>query len=217
MKGLFFVFAVIHMKMVFSQEPIQFSFWKKQNNPTFSINEKNFTYILYENKFLLKEWNNKLIGVDVKTKKGRINMNFAQRGNVNFSSNKTSIGYAQKMSPKLNLGISLEYTFFHQAEIKNNPKLLTPTIGITYKYSELNYFYSSLYHSGIIFHNNGLPNCLFIFWNHKINNNSSFSSGCKTENETIFASFSYNYFHSENMKFTLGINSSETPIEFAFS
>tara|TARA_Y100001968_G_C19149386_1_gene615409 strand:+ start:66 stop:773 length:708 start_codon:yes stop_codon:yes gene_type:complete len=205
------------MKITFSQEPILFSFWNKQLNPTFSLNEKNFTYIQYENKFLLKEWNNKLVGAGITTKKGRINMHFSKRGNNNFSNNKTSIGYAQKMSPKLNLGLSLEYTFFQQAEIKNNPALLTPTFGIAYKHSEINSFYSSLYHSGIIFHNNGLPNCLLVFWNHQINEYSSFSTGCITENGTVIGSFGFNYFYLDNMNFTLEINSSETPIEFAFT
>lgn len=217
MKGLFFLVGLIYMNITLSQKPIHFSFWNTRHNPTFSINEPNFTYILYENKFFLKEWNNKLVGTDIKTKKGRISMHFAQRGNYNFSSNKTSIGYVQKMSPKLNLGLSVEYTFFHQAEIKNNPALLTPTFGITYKHSELNTFYSSLYHSGIIFHNNGLPNCLLVFWNHKINESSSFSTGCITENEMVIGSFGFNYFYSDCIKFTIGINSSEIPIEFAFT
>ena len=217
MKGLFFLLGLIYVKITFSEEPIYFSFWNTQLNPTLSINEPNFTYIRYENKFFLKEWNNKLVGTDCKVKKGRINIHLAQRGNYNFSSNKTSIGYAQKMSPKLSMGLSLEYTFFHQAEIKNNPSLLTPTFGITYKYSELNSFYSSLHHSGIIFHNNGLPNSLLVFWNHQINEYSSFSTGCITENKMVIGAFAFNYFYLDNMKFTMGINSSEIPIEFAFS
>tara|TARA_Y100001933_G_C18971071_1_gene552571 strand:+ start:801 stop:1508 length:708 start_codon:yes stop_codon:yes gene_type:complete len=205
------------MKMVFSQEPIQFSFWNKEINPAFSINETNLAYVLYENKFLLKEWNNKLIGLDIKTKDGRINMHFGQKGNINFSSNKTSVGYAQKMSPKLNLGLSVEYTFFHQREIKKNPALLTPTFGINFKQSELNSFYFSIYNSGIIFHNNGLPNSLIIFWNHQVNDNSSFSLGSITENQMIYASFAFHYFYMDSVKLTFEINSSEIPVNFAIT
>ena len=217
MKGLLFLVVMLYVKMTFSHEPIHFSFWNKHSNPTFSINEKNFGYVLYENKFLLKEWNNTLVGGGFKIKKGRITTHFAQKGNTNFSCNRASVGYAQKMSPKLNLGLSFEYTFFQQAEIKDNPILLTPTFGITYKHSELNSFYSSLYHSGIIFHNNGLPNGLLVFWNHQINEYSSFSTGCITENGMVIGSFTFNYFYLDNMKFTMGINSSEIPIEFAFT
>lgn len=217
MKCQFLVVALLITKIGLCQEPINFSFWNKKFNPTFSIDEKNFSYLSFENKFLLKEWNNKLFGYDKKTKKGRLNCLFSQRGNSNFSSNKASIGYAQKMSPKLNLGLSLEYTFFQQSEIKQNPKLLSPTFGISYKNSKLNYFYSSLYNSGINYHNNGLPNCLLIFWNHYLNNKSSFSTGCTTEEDNLYFAFAFHYFHSDPFKFTLGVNSSETPIEFAFS
>jgi len=217
MKFQFCIVVLLFIKIGFTQEPIHFSFWNKQFNPSFSIDEKNFSYISFENKFLLKEWNKKLFGYDKKTKKGRIHCLFAQRGNPNFSSNKASISYAQKMSPKLNLGLSLEYIFFQQSEIKDNPKLLSPNFGVSYKHSKLHSLYFSIFNSGINYHNNGLPNSLLIFWNYYLNDKYSFSTGCSTEKENLYLAYAFHYLHSKRFKFTLGVNSSERPIEFAFS
>lgn len=217
MKLLFFIILFLLVKIGASQKPINFSFWNKQFNSTFSIDEKDFGYISFENKFFLKEWNNKLFVIDKKIKKGRLSYLFSQRGNSNFSSNKTSISYAQKMSPKLDMGLCLEYTFFQQSQVKKNPKLLSPNFGVSYKHSKLNNFYFSIYNLGVNYDNNGIPNSLLIFWNHYLNNNYSFSTGFNTEKESLYVNFGFHYFHSDRFKFTIGVNSSETPIEFAFS
>ncbi len=217
MKFIYFLIGILFSKSILSQNlvPVHLSFWNKTVNPTFSINEKSLAYLTYENKFYLKQWNNKIVGAEVKTEKGRFNWFYSQRGNTNFSSNKTSLGYTQKMSPKLNLGVCFELTFFTQAEVNNNPKLITPTFGLNYKQSNNNSFYSSLYNSGIIFHNNGLPNCLLLFWNHIINPESSFSLGYIQDQKEPIAVFIYNYFYNKDFKFSLGVNSSEIPIVFS--
>lgn len=208
---LSFIFSII-VTVSTGQTSASINLWNKALNPVYQYDSPTTTFFKLENKYFIKEWNNKSIGLDLKSKKGRVIALVSQQGNRHFSRNIGLVGYAQEMSPKLQLGLSINYGYIQQIEFDKNPKIIFPTFGMKYSLSERDDVYSSITNEWINGATNQLPNSILLYWDHTISKNSKVTLGAKSMTDLTQISGSYNHSLNENISLCIQINSSPAPI-----
>lgn len=216
MKLVLFLVFVFNTLLSFAQSSNAINIWNKHLNPVYGFHLPSNVHATVENKYFIKEFNNKTFCADFKTKKGRISTTLSQQGNKYYSRNISSIGFAKELSPAFQLGLSINYGYFQQMEFNQNPKIVFPTFGLKYSLSELNQVYSSITKKWQGKTMRGLPNSILLLWNHKVSNNSTLTLGTNSMINKMEINGSYNYSWKKLMILSLEINSSSNPVKTSF-
>ncbi len=105
-------------------------FWAIHNNPAgISLQQNVAVGMAYENRFLMKELSLKSGGFIMPVNFGVLGVSFNQFGYSAFNENKIGLAYARAFSPKLRLGVQLDYLATRFGEGYEGNNLFTFEIG----------------------------------------------------------------------------------------
>ena len=116
---------------------LQSDVWSANNNPASLGNlEKWNAGLSYENQFLLTELSNKTVIVTAPIKSGTIAVSFNQFGYSSFNENRLGIAYGMRLSPKISMGVQLNYLNTRLGDGYGKTNALSGNIGILAKVNE---------------------------------------------------------------------------------
>ena len=158
----------------------------QKNNPSlFDFKSSKQVFTLYENKYFLREWNSITAGITTGDSKNGTSLIYQQQGNSKFSKSKINLNYAKLLTPQFSAGIGVNFIYYQQTEIQNNPKQLSPSFGFKYQPKPNFTFWSSIYQYGLSAYSKSLPNTInlsgkYIF-NESFKSTLSFTSSLENE------------------------------------
>lgn len=214
MKKIIILFLLLKSLYIHSKDS-QISFWNFTYNPVYGIDTESLAYCSFENKYWINEWNNKTAGVLVKAEENTMQFQFEQRGNLKFSQNQIIGSYSKILSPKLKMGMGLQFFFIQQAEIRQINGLLKPFFGFSHKFNNQNTFFCSISNYKFNPNRSEVPDQINGQWLHHF---SKKLKGAITIETGIYNSFitrissTFDPYHE--LSFFLEVNSTESPIQF---
>lgn len=112
-------------------------FWSIQNNPAgLSTLASPTAGIFYENRFLMKELGFKSAAFGMPLNWGVIGVSASQFGYSEYNENKIGLAYSRQFSPKLRLGMQLDYLLLNYADVYSNRQTFTFEIGLQSQLTE---------------------------------------------------------------------------------
>lgn len=105
--------------------------WAICNNPAgLSTLKTSSAGIFYENRFMMKELGYKCAAAGVPLNFGVIGVSAAQFGYSEYNENKIGLAYSREFSPRLRLGIQLDYLMLKYADIYGSRQTFTFEMGL---------------------------------------------------------------------------------------
>ena len=112
-------------------------FWAIQNNPAGIANLSTMQVgVFYENRFLMKELGYKSAAWAMPINWGVIGVSASQFGYSDYNENKIGITYSREFSPKLRLGMQLDYLLLNYADVYSNRQTFTFELGLQSQITE---------------------------------------------------------------------------------
>lgn len=191
------------------------SFWDFAYNPIYGIVDKNIVYCSFENQYWINEWNNKTLGVAINNKEYSVQFQLEQRGNSKFSQNQLLGSYSKSLSPKLKLGIGVQFFFIQQAEIHEFNGLLKPFFGFSYKLDNFNTLFCSISNYEFNPNRSEVPDQINGQWLHYF---SKKAKGLISIETGIYNDFNFRisgiFQPHKQLNLCLEVNSTDSPIQF---
>lgn len=166
----------------------------------------------YQNKYFIKEWNNKGTAITYQNNKSVLHLQFYRKGNNKFSDNIFKFIYHYNLSPKFKLSIGSKTQTIQQQEYKTVINPILPFLNLSVipnKNYEINI-------SGQTSVNSRIPDEVHTLLRRKLNNKLKLLIGFEfsTKQQLNFES-GIVYQIKKKLDVELNINTSNTPILFA--
>ena len=167
----------------------------------------------YQNKYFIKEWNNKGASVTYKQTKSVFHFQFLRKGNRNFSNNAFKFLYYYKLSPKFSISIGNKTQTIQQIEYKTAIVPILPFLNLSVV--PLNDYELNISTQTSV--NSRIPDEFHLLLKRKLNNKLKLLIG---SNLSVLNKLNIEsglvYQIKKKLDFELNINTSSSPISFAF-